>query len=245
MTGAPEQDRDLLAAEFALGVLEGAEREEARRLVASDADFARLVEAWDEHLSPLLDEFAPVEPPAALWGRINGVLDQQGARPGNVHQLQRRVSLWRGYSAAISAIAAALLLVVAFDPFDRGAPPQGSAPAPAQQARMLVANVVAQDRSAAFVVSYDPTGRSLLVSPAVASPAPGHDHELWLIPASGKPLSLGLVASLAPHRLPIARDLLPHFNRNATVAISVEPVGGSTTGQPTGPVVASGKLAEV
>jgi len=248
MSTAFDNERDLLAAEYALGVLEAAEREEARRLVATDAAFARLVEAWDEHLSPFLDEVAPVEPPAALWERINGVLDEDGARLGNVHQLQRRVTLWRGYSAAISAIAAALLLVVAFDPFDRNAapqPPQGSAPVTTPSPPTLVANVVAEDRSAAFVVSYDPTGRSLLVSPAVASPAPGHDHELWLIPASGKPLSLGLVAGLTPHRLPVAKDLLPHFNRNSTVAISVEPVGGSSTGQPTGPVVASGKLAEV
>jgi len=110
---------------------------------------------------------------------------------------------------------------------------------------MLVANVASEDRSAAFTVAFDPGGKTLLVTPAVATPAPGHDHELWLIPASGTPRSLGLVASLDPHRLDVPAPLLADFNRGSTIAISVEPVGGSPTGQPTGPVVATGKLTAI
>jgi anti-sigma-K factor RskA len=109
----------------------------------------------------------------------------------------------------------------------------------------LVANVVAEDRSAAFVVTYDPAGKTMLVSPALATPAPGHDHQLWLIPASGTPRSIGLVASAAPHRLVVPAALQPHFRRDATIAISMEPVGGSPTGQPTGPVVATGQLVTI
>ena len=41
-----DQDRDLLAAEFVLGALEGEERREAERLLAADAAFARSVAAW-------------------------------------------------------------------------------------------------------------------------------------------------------------------------------------------------------
>ena len=244
MSTAPENERDLLAAEHALGVLDDGERAEANRLAASDEGFAALVDEWQERLAPLLDEIAPVAPDAGLWDRINDALDNQGGRDSNVHKLQRRVTAWRTYSAAISAVAAALLLAVALDTTGRAPAPAPVQPQPQRQP-VLVANVAAEDRSAAFVVSYDPSDRTMLVSPAVASPAPGHDHELWLIPASGTPLSLGLVASTNPHRLPVPDALQGTFQRDATIAISVEPVGGSPTGQPTGPVVATGKLVAV
>lgn len=243
MSTAPENERDMLAAEHALGVLEGTERADAERLTAHDAGFAQLVAEWDERLAPLLDEIAPIEPDAGLWDRINAALDEGGGRASNVHSLKRRVALWRGYAAAATAVAAALVLALAIDPFRPAPAPQP----PQQQQRQptLVANVAAEDRSAAFVVSYDPSDRTMLVSPAVATPAPGHDHQLWLIPASGTPLSLGLVASPTPHRLPVPAELQANFQRDATIAISVEPVGGSPTGQPTGPVVATGKLVSV
>ena len=247
MSTPSDNERDLLAAEFALGLLEGDDSSEAERLLASDAAFAGEVADWHERLSPLLDEIAPVEPGAALWDRINSALDE-GGRPGNVHQLKRRLTLWRGYSAAISAVAAALLLVIAFDAFSvrpESAPDRGTVQRPVQAAPVLVANVAAEDRSAALVVSFDPAGRSLLVAPAVITPDPEHDHQLWLIPASGTPLSLGLIASSAPHRLPVPPTLLREFRRDVTLAVSVEPVGGSRTGQPTGAVVATGKLTAI
>jgi anti-sigma-K factor RskA len=243
MNTAPENERDMLAAEHALGVLDRAERAEAQRLEASDPEFAGLVAEWHERFAPLLDEIAPVAPGPELWNRINSALDNEGGRASNVHNLARRVTMWRTYSAAISAVAAALLLVVAVDTF-RPPAPEPVQPQPQRQP-VLVANVAAEDRSAAFVVSYDPADRTMLVSPAVATPAPGHDHELWLIPASGTPQSLGLVASTSPHRLPVPQQSQANFRRDATIAISVEPVGGSPTGQPTGAVVATGKLVAV
>jgi anti-sigma-K factor RskA len=245
MSSAPENERDMLAAEHALGVLDGSERAEAKRLEAGDAEFAVLVDEWHERFAPLLEEIAPVAPDTALWDRINTALDNAGGRSSNVHRLERRVTMWRTYSAAISAVAAALLLAVGIDSFRSAPAPQPEQRPQAQRQPVLVANVAAEDRSAAFVVSYDPSERTMLVSPAVATPAPGHDHELWLIPASGTPQSLGLVASATPHRLPVPTALQANFRRDATIAISVEPVGGSPTGQPTGPVVATGKLVAV
>jgi anti-sigma-K factor RskA len=40
-------------------------------------------------------------------------------------------------------------------------------------------------------------------------------------------------------------ELLPHVSADSTLAVSIEPVGGSPTGQPTGPVIANGKLASL
>jgi anti-sigma-K factor RskA len=40
-------------------------------------------------------------------------------------------------------------------------------------------------------------------------------------------------------------DLLARVNKEAVLAVSLEPPGGSPTGQPTGPVIANGKLAQL
>ena len=67
--------------------------------------------------------------------------------------------------------------------------------------------------------------------------------QLWWATATGKPQSLGLIRAdgvtvLRPGALPggLQGSALDHM------AVSVEPPGGSPTGQPTGPVVFYGKL---
>ena len=67
--------------------------------------------------------------------------------------------------------------------------------------------------------------------------------ELWLIPADGKPRSLGLLQRRPRrHRRHPARTLRHLPTSDAVLAVSLEPQGGSPTGAPTGPVIAAGKL---
>jgi anti-sigma-K factor RskA len=66
--------------------------------------------------------------------------------------------------------------------------------------------------------------------------------ELWLIPADGKPRSLGLLRADRAVTITIPPNLMGQIVSNAVLAVSLEPLGGSPTGQPTGPVIASGKL---
>jgi hypothetical protein len=64
-----------------------------------------------------------------------------------------------------------------------------------------------------------------------------HSLQLWLIPA-GRPGILGLLHSDIPTKVPSGTQPYP----DATIAISLEPEGGSPTGLPTGPVLYSGKI---
>ena len=54
MTAAQDHERDDadLAAEYVLGVLDGAERRAVERRAATDAAFAREIDAWAERLGP-------------------------------------------------------------------------------------------------------------------------------------------------------------------------------------------------
>jgi anti-sigma-K factor RskA len=103
--------------------------------------------------------------------------------------------------------------------------------------------MAAEGSPAKLVATWDPASAMLLVAPAAGVAAvPGHAHELWLIPADGKPRPMGLLEPGAPRRVPIPPALLAEMKAEVTLALSVEPAGGSPTGQPTGPVVAAGKL---
>jgi|SRR6516164_2565282 len=57
--------------------------------------------------------------------------------------------------------------------------------------------------------------------------------------------SLGLIQPGQPIRLTIPPDLAGHLTPDAALAVSLEPPGGSPTGLPTGPVIASGKLTSL
>jgi anti-sigma-K factor RskA len=58
------EDRDLLAAEYVLGVLSAAERREAERRLQADLAFQRDVAFWEERLGGLASSIMPVTPPA-------------------------------------------------------------------------------------------------------------------------------------------------------------------------------------
>lgn len=240
----PLNERDALAAELALGVLDGDVRANAVALAESDDAFAAAVAAWHERLAPLLDEIAAVEPGPTLWPRINAALDASGTRPDNVVSIERSLKRWKGIAAAMSAIAAALLVVVALP---RPAPIAPIAPTPVVvlQASTMTAAIAAEGGAKSFLVSWSPTDRSLMVLPAAVSPVAHHSHQLWLIPEGGKPISLGVISADHAARLSMPAAMAARIDGTATLAVSAEPEGGSPTGQPTGPVIGSGKLQTV
>ena len=103
--------------------------------------------------------------------------------------------------------------------------------------------VLGDEKEAKVVASWDPDRKQLIL--AVAGKLSGnsaHSHELWVIPAGGKPVSLGTLSGSDQSHVRLANALADLLREGATIAISVEPRGGSPTGSPTGPVVASGPL---
>lgn len=227
----PSQDRRDLAAEYALGVLSDAELAEARALVSGDPKFRAEVEAWTARLSPMLEEVEAAPPPERLWRIIEAAT---GGRRYNVVALRRRVNLWRGVSAGMTALAVTLAAVLL----------QPTPQAPVQSpAAPMVAMVSDEGKTMTVVASWNPNDRQLVL--AVAGDMPedrGKAHELWVIPEGAAPRSLGTMADRPMSRMELADALAELLRQGATIAISVEPPGGSPTGAPTGPVIASGTL---
>ena len=233
MSSKPPSDSDRrdLAAEYALGLLTGTELNEARALARTDAAFRAEVGSWAGRLSSLLDEVQPTEPPRRLWSAIQAAT---GGATDNVVALKRRVTLWRGVSVGMTALAASLAVVLL----------QPTPQAPVQSpAAPMVAMVSDEGKTMTVVANWDPDDRQLVLAMAGDMPEdPGKAHELWVIPEGGTPRSLGTMADRPMSRMELADALAELLRQGATIAISVEPPGGSPTGAPTGPVIASGTL---
>jgi anti-sigma-K factor RskA len=98
--------------------------------------------------------------------------------------------------------------------------------------------------SPAFEVTVNLDKQELSVRPVAAQTPPGKSYELWIIDAKlGAPRSLGVIGETG------RATNLSGYDRTvvegATYAVTVEPPGGSPTGQPSGPPVFVGKLIPV
>jgi anti-sigma-K factor RskA len=218
---------ELLAAEYALGVLAGAERVAAEQRFARDRAFAQLVNGWEQRLAPWAAEIAEVSPSPELWDRIASALPARTQDGG----LWQSLAFWRGFSFAAGALAAVCLAAVIY---------LGSL-APQQP---LVATIEGGGHRH-FVATVDTKRGTIAVVPAAFSADATRVPELWLIPPDGKPRAVGLLRADQAVTLTLPAELAAIAKSDAVLAVSLEPPGGSTTGLPTGPVIATGKLTSL
>jgi anti-sigma-K factor RskA len=226
----PEGD-DLVAAEYVLGVLSAGEREAAARRVETDAAFARLVTDWQKRLAALDAGYGEIEPPASVKAALDARLFQPAAAASAPSGLFASLAFWRG----MSIVALAAIVVLAALPFLRE--PPGEVPT-----ERLVAALAAEGSEVSYLVVYDGASGEIALSRLAGEPGDGSDFELWVIEGDNPPASLGVVPEGETGRLAASPDLRQRIAGGVVFAISLEPDGGSPTGQPTGPVVAAGEL---
>lgn len=222
-SGMPEDE--LLAAEYALGVLAGTDRAAVERRIASERGFASMVADWEQRLAPWAGELDEVSPPPQVWDAIAAALPAP-RRAG----LWQSLVFWRGFALA-SALAAACLAVVIYLGAVGGSQP-------------LVAAIEGGGKRT-FVATVDTKRGTIAVVPAAFTADATRVPELWLIPADGKPRPLGLLQADRAVTITIPPQFAGQTVSNAVLAVSLEPPGGSPTGLPTGPVIGTGKLTSL
>jgi anti-sigma-K factor RskA len=110
----------------------------------------------------------------------------------------------------------------------------------------MVSTIQQDNGVTGWTATMDLQNAKMVVVPATPTAfAPGRAPELWLIPAGQKPISVGMIMLDKPTTLALDPALLAQLGATAALAVSVEPVGGSPTGQPTGPVIAKGAISAV
>lgn len=236
----PGEDRNLdyegddqLAAEYVIGALSGDERRAAARRVETDLDFARLVDVWQKRLSPLNAGYEEVQPPASLKKALDVRLLDHGRLATQKPGLLQSLSFWRGLA---TAALVAFLLAVAIPLF---------LPTNVTPDMRLVASLTGEKTDVRYLAVYDTRISEILLSHVAGDRAAGHDFELWIIKGNDPPVSLGVIPIGTNAHLAVTPAHRELIRSGALFAISIEPRGGSSTGRPTGPVVASGDLHSI
>ncbi|MEX0957098.1 MAG: anti-sigma factor [Rhizobiaceae bacterium] len=238
----PIDDRDteqnggenMLAAEYVLGVLPSDERQRAARRIGSDPAFAREVDAWELRLSGMAEAFEPVDPPADLKQALDRRLFAGGDASRTRVSFWNSLAFWRGLTAA--ALAAALVAL---------AIPYLTVNPASVTAERLVASLSHDDTDVHYFVVYDAAKADIGLSHVTGARDAGRDFELWVIEGDDPPSSLGVIPAGSNVHLAVTGELKRKIEAGAVFAISLEPQGGSPTGQPTGPVVAAGDLTSI
>lgn len=251
----PEVTRDdpMIAAEWALGLLEGEELLAARGKATTDPDFAWRKQWWDDWFAPLTDGMAGAEPGEQVWDGIAARIaaqqtaaDVAAASPEaptvNVVALEARVRRWQ-WVAGISSMAAAVALAL-FLSSPLGSP--ATPPVQVAAADPMVATVPIGETGLRLDVTYIPESEKMLVA-AIGLTADGvHDHELWLVPADGSALqSLGVVAPGEVRSMALPAAVTAKLSDGASLVLTREPIGGKPEGVDAGPVVAKGAFSRV
>lgn len=236
---------DMTAAELALGVLDGEDRAAAIRRVLAEPDFAREVERWRGHLAPWFAQWPAIEAPDIL-ARVERSLDQGRSAPvaSLAPKPRPRGTIWPGVAALSSIAAAALLVVVVTRPVAPVSPPQPKGSVAAPLAPTLVASITPEGNGTPVTAVYDKNAGTIRLTEASLTTA-DHSAELWVIPADGTPHSLGVLRTSGATALTLRAENRQRLAAGAVLAVTVEPIGGSPSGLPTGPVVAKGVLSTV
>jgi len=276
---AYSEDHIALAAEYALGTLDADERAQVATMMAVDQGFVAMIEAWERRLGALNQMVGSVEPRPEVWDRIKaaaGLAEPQAPMmlpdapppvfnapeapeasaavdPSNVVRLSSAARRWRNAAAASSAIAAALVAVIAVGLYQPNlfrskpqaqlveAKPPEAPPSSAQ----YVAVLQKDGGSPAFILTVDAATRNFTVRKVGAAAEPGKSFELWLISDRlPRPRSLGVIGDSDFTARPVLAAYDPEVINGATYAVTVEQAGGSPDGDPHSAPVFTGKLIE-
>lgn len=221
---------DALAVEYVLGTQSPPIRRRIARLLEQESELQDRVSFWQNNIDQLGELAKPVPVPPWVWRRIESELQPTSEKPDG---WWRNVLVWRWTTGLATAMAILLTLL----------PPVVERP-DAMTIDGGVVLVLADDSSkTAFLVSRQSEG-SPIKAQALAVPVITLEqaYELWLIPADGVPLSVGLLNDQGGTLLELNAVLNQLLEPGVGMAVSLEPPGGSPTGAPTGPIVYSGSV---
>ena len=277
---AYSEDQIALAAEYALGTLDADERAQVETMMSDDKDFTAMVRAWEHRLGALNQMVGSVEPRPELWDRIRTavghsepqaplvlpdaapvvapVVAAAAADTSNVIRLSAQARRWRNVASISTAIAAALVAMVAVSAYQPDLLPDGLRPKPRTQlvevktppasappSAQYVAVLQKEGGSPAFILTVDGATKNFTVRRIGAAPEPDKSFELWLISDKlPRPRSLGVIGGGDFTARPVLAAYDTDIVNNATYAVTIEQAGGSPDGNPHSAPVYAGKLIE-
>ena len=212
---------DRLAAEYVLGTLTGGARRRFDTLLPAHPMLRHAVAGWERRLLPLALKAEPVQPDARVWNAIEGKLGWAAAPARPASSL--RLRFWQAF-AAVATVAAVVL---------------GTTPRTVPTEAPMIVVLHATKGTETLVAGLSADRKQLSIQPLQkVSLTSDQSLELWALKKDGPPASLGLIA--ADKLTALSKKTLPKDTKG--LAVSLEPLGGSPTGAPTGPVLFVGDV---
>ena len=210
---------DRLAAEYVLGTLTGGARRRFDALLPAHPALRQAVAGWEKRLLPMALKAETVQPTPRVWTSIEDKLGW--APPPKASSL--RVRFWQAFATAATVVAVVLATSTHNGP---------------TEAPMIVV-LHATKGSETIVAGLSPDRQQIAIQPLQrVALTPDQSLELWALKKDGPPASLGVIS--ADKLTAVNKHALPKDTKG--LAVSLEPLGGSPTGAPTGPVLFVGDL---
>ena len=176
----------------------------------------------------------------------------------NVIELAGRAKRWRSVASVATALAAALIGMLAVQVYRPELLPDGLRPKPRIQtvevktpapqpvpSAQYVALLQRDGGSPAFILTVDAATKNFTVRKVGADAEPGKSFELWLISDQlPQPRSLGVIGGSDFTARPVLADYDAGTINSALYAVTVEQAGGSPDGKPHSTPIFTGKLIE-
>jgi anti-sigma-K factor RskA len=250
---------DRLAASYALGTLRGGARRRVEALARAQAPVRAAALVWQGRWSGLTELQEMARPSSHVWTRIHNLVEADKAARAlqAAHAPPERVPasnwwrslwVWRG-AAAAGALATVAAVAIGVQVHGALKATSGRQIATLQQQlqaapQIQYVAVLSDDKAtASMLVTFDPRNNQLVLQ-RVGGFQEGADKslQLWALPPSGGPRSLGV---LGHDRLLTLVAGEADVQQVPALAISLEPKGGvpGATG-PTGPVLFKGALIQ-
>ena len=232
--GSDFEGRNALVAEYVLGLLSSTEHARIGNLIDNDQNLRADRDFWVSRFASLNDEFSETPVPGHLYPAIAARVFGDQSRSRQSLSFWENLMVWRGIAAGALAVAVAAIGFNVLQP----------APDATALATQLVAALQGEDSNVQFVALYDGSGNVRLTALS-GDDVPGSDYELWAIQGGNAPISMGVIPVTERSAVTLTPEILQGFGEGSVLAITLEPDGGSPTGVPTGPIVASGVATQI
>jgi anti-sigma-K factor RskA len=242
--------QDRLAAEYVLGTLRGRARLRFQAWMRDDGALRRSVVEWEARLAPMAAAVSEMKPPQRVWNAIQSRIGTANPTPAK-NRFWDSIAFWRGWGLVATGCAAALLAALALQEPQRIEVPvieKVVVPDNRMQAAYVAILHAPKDAEKLVFVAYATRDSDELwvKKMALGPEPPQRSYELWGLPAKAgePPKSLGMLPKEEKGTIKLAATAELALRDFPALAISIEPEGGSTTGLPTGPVIAAGNCLE-
>lgn len=233
MTTLPDPvDDDILIAEYALGVLPHNERKKLETALTESATLRATLAQWDQNFVPLSTDYQPVLAPLAILESVEDRLF--GPQKTATTSWWSNLSLWR--NAAFASFLGMIILsgIVLNDSTQKNGFNTD-----------YIAEIKSESDDIRLAAAFDAGQNQLKFNRIVGQANAERAFEIWLIAEGDAPISLGLVPRENSFTVSVTQALAAKLTSSSLLAISDEPSGGSPTGQPTGAVLALGRITEI